>query len=176
MKCPHESSLSGRFVPTSDNSASSKACSTEAGVESDESICSALPRLICPKCEVVGTAEGRAAIARGSPQGLFAMPRFGLSRLGYENRLLAFLLRVTDEVYRAVDSPNYPDSNCHQRFLDATKSFDGSDDVEGHAAKVRDRTEDRYPHVLDAAEFVMLAEGHDGNDVGQSVQRESAEV
>src|ERR1700682_2831834 len=44
MKCPHESSLSGRFVPTCDSSARSKACSSEGGGAGEDSIRSQLTR------------------------------------------------------------------------------------------------------------------------------------
>src|SRR5271156_447021 len=122
--------------------------------------------------------RGEARTHPAPPPGLFAKSWAspGSSRLGYENRLFALLLRITYEVNRAVNSPNHRDADRHQRFLDAAESFDGSDDVEGHAAEVRDRAEYRYHHVLYAVELVMLAESYDGNDIGQSVQREGAEV
>src|SRR5580700_6382994 len=107
---------------------------------------------------------------RGGPRSLAARPRdlfakpacLGSGRLGYENRLFTLLLRISDEVDRAVDSPNHGDPDRHQWFLHAAESFDRSNDVERHAPEVRDRTEDRYHHVLEAAELVMLAEGYDG--------------
>src|SRR5579885_1639503 len=115
----------------------------------------------------------RRAASRRPPDG-----RVGpeLRRLCDQDRLLAAPLRVADEVHSSVDAPDRRDCDCQQGLLYAAEAFEGADDVEGEAGKVRYRAEDGHHHVLEAMEHMMLAEGDYTNDVGQTVEQEGSEV
>src|SRR5580704_15176402 len=121
---------------------------------------------------------------RGGPRSLAARPRDLFARpacsgsgwLGYENRLFALLLRISDKINSAVDTPYCRDRDRHQRFLHAAKSFQWSDDIEGEASKVRDRAKHWHHHVLESVELVTLRVGDDTYDVRQTIEQEGPEV
>src|SRR5258707_1127981 len=121
---------------------------------------------------------------RGGPRSLAARPRdlfatpacSGSGWLGYENRLFALLLRVTDEINSSVDSPYRRNRDCHQRFLYAAESFEWSDDVEGEASEVGDCAEYRHHHVLESVELVTLRVGDDTDNVRETIEQEGPEV
>src|SRR5208337_5583662 len=111
------------------------------------------------------------------PTDLFARPACSESgRLGYQNRLLALLLRIADEVDSSVDSPNHGDRDRHQWFLHAAESLNRADDVECHAGKVRKCAEDRYRHVLHTMEHMMFAVRNYASDIRQAVDNKRSEV
>src|SRR5271168_2122897 len=97
-------------------------------------------------------------------------------RLRNENRGLAFLLGVAGEIDCSVQAPYNCQNDGEDRFLPTTKSFQWSNDIEGKAGEISDRTENRHDHVLKPMKRVMFLESHDTNDVGEAVQHEGAEV
>src|SRR5467141_4036648 len=93
MKCPHESSLLGRFVPTSDSSARSKACSIEGGAAGEDSIRSQLTRRSQAQENAAYPEWPRASRDRTRlAPGIIRQARLRLGWLGYQDRFLAIFV------------------------------------------------------------------------------------